>query len=152
MSLRARIVEYVSRRYEEEGRVPSVRQILREFGIYRALFYQMFPEGLEELCRKAKVPFPADRARLAEAMKAKGRSAKKLSIEHGDFDFEYRKSDLEARVRELGYTFKLRTEDVKNEPYWRAKREQFSSLCNWMLKRVRKAETSAELEAIAEDF
>jgi len=70
LSLRAEIVEYVSRRYREKGRVPSVRQILREFGIYRALFYRMFPEGLEGLCREVRVPFPADRARLAEAMKA----------------------------------------------------------------------------------
>ena len=29
----------------------------------------MFPGGLEELCREARVPFPADRARLAEAIK-----------------------------------------------------------------------------------
>ena len=98
LSLRARIVEYVSRRYREEGRVPSVRQILREFGIYRALFYRMFPDGLEGLCREAKVPFPADRARLAEAMKTKGRSTKGRSIERGDFDFEYRRSELEAMV------------------------------------------------------
>jgi len=112
----------------------------------------MFPEGLREICREAKVSFPADRARFAEAMKAKGCSAKERSIERGGFDFEYRRFELEARVKELDYTFKLRTEDVKDEPYWRARREQFSSLCNWMLKRLRKAEISADLEAVAEDF
>ena len=58
----------------------------------------MFPKGLEELCREAKVPFPADRARLAEAMKTKGRSTTGRSIERGDFDFEYRRSELEAMV------------------------------------------------------
>ena len=69
-------------------------------------------------------------------MKAKARSAKECSIECEGFDFGYRRSELEAMVRELGYVFKLRTEDVKDEPYWRARREQFSSLCKWMPKRI----------------
>jgi len=118
LSLRDRVVEYVSRKYEEKGRVPSVREILREFNIYRVKLYSMFSGGLREICREAKVPFPADRAGLAEAMKAKGCSAKEHSMEHEDFDFEYRRSELEARVKELEYTFKLRTEDVEDEPYW----------------------------------
>ena len=111
LSLKDRLVEYVSRKYKEEGggRIPFVREILREFNIHRVKLYSMFPGGLREICR-------------------------------------------EARVRELDYAFKLRTENVKDEPYWRARREQLSRLCNWMLKKLRKAETSAELEAVAEDF
>lgn len=96
--------------------------------------------------------FPADRAKFAEAMKAGRSSAQERSMEEETFDFEYRRSDLEARVKELDYAFQLRTEDVRDEPYWHSRREQFSKLCKWMLKRLGKANTLAELEAFAKDF
>lgn len=97
MDPRDRIIEYVRRKYKERGRVPSIREILREFGIYRTLFYRIFPRGLREVCEEANVPLPEECAKLSKALGAK----KRLLRERGDFEFEYKKSELEARVREL---------------------------------------------------
>ena len=54
LSLRDGIVKYVSRKYEEKGKEPSVREILREFNTYRVKLYSMFPEVLREICREAR--------------------------------------------------------------------------------------------------
>jgi DNA-directed RNA polymerase subunit RPC12/RpoP len=58
-----RVAEYVRRVYGEEGRVPSVREILGVFGLCRASFYGMFRGGLREVCVLAGVPVPVDRLR-----------------------------------------------------------------------------------------
>jgi len=92
------------------GRIPSVREILREFNIHSVKLYSTFPGGLREICMETKVPFLAYRTRLAEAMKEKRRS-KEREV------FKYRRSSMRLRVRELGYAFKLRTQDVKDESY-----------------------------------
>jgi len=112
LSLRDKIAKYASRIHREERRAPSVMELPDKFNIHRVKLYSTFPAGLAEIYKKAKVPFLVNHIRLAEAMKAKGYSAKERSTEHGGFDFEYRRSDLEAKVKELSHLFQLRTENV----------------------------------------
>ena len=70
-------LRYVRERYEAEREVPSVRRILREFGIPRARFYSIFPGGLDELCTKLGLPVPERRLRATQKASDIRRSERK---------------------------------------------------------------------------
>jgi chromosome segregation ATPase len=141
--LQREILKFVAEKYREDGSVPSTRRIINEFNLKSASrLCKMFPGCLKQICREAGVPYPAERLKLvANALKARKRSAERL--ERGDFDFEFERSELEAKVKELKYTFQSKTESVRDEPYWRARREQFDRLCDWIIKQLREVEPEA---------
>jgi len=150
--LRREIVKFVAEKYREDGSVPSTRRIINEFNLKSASrLCKMFPGCLKQICREAGVPYPAERLKLvANALKARKRSAERL--ERGDFDFEFERSELEAKVKELKYTFQSKTESVKDEPYWRARCEQFDRLCDWVLKRLKELEEPEAFKDLYRDF
>jgi hypothetical protein len=141
--LRREILKFVAEKYREDGSVPSTRCIINEFNLKSASkLCKMFPGCLKQICRGAGVPYPAERLKLvANALKARKRSAERL--ERGDFDFEFERSELEAKIKELKYAFHLETESVRDKPYWRARREQFDRLCDWIIKQLREVEPEA---------
>jgi len=147
IKVKRKITEFVSEKYRKKGVAPSVRQILQELDLNRTLFYKAFPGGLREVCEKAGVQLPSERLKLVkQALRTKERSAERS--ERGGFDPEFKRSELEAGIRELGYTFQLETEGVKDKPYWRARREQFDHLCDWMFKRLKEVEEPKALKAL----
>ena len=68
---------YVRERYQTDGEVPSVRQLLADLKLSRARFYSMFPGGLDELCRKLGLPIPERRLKATEKASLARRSTKK---------------------------------------------------------------------------
>jgi len=145
------IVEYVARTYREGGGVPSIRQILKQFSVCRARLYKLFPDGLKQICREAGVPYPEERDKVVKMMKG-SKPAMERSRQGENFDFWFKKTELEAKVKELLYAFQLKTEGVKSEPYWRSRREQFNELAEWLLKGLKEAGTQRELELLKKDF
>jgi len=145
--LREEIVKFVAEKYRKEGSVPSVRDIMDEFNLKSpSKLYNMFPGGQKQICREAGVPYPAERLKFVEgALKARKRPAERL--ERGDLDFAFERSELEAKIKELKYAFRSETESVKDEPYWRARREQFDRLCDWMLERLNEAKEPRHLNS-----
>jgi len=141
------VIEFVSEKYRKEGVVPSVRKILKEFGLNRAFFYKAFPGGIREVCKEADVQLPSERFELVKkALRTKGRS------ERHNFDLDFKKSELEAKVKELDYSFHSNTEDVKDEPYWRSKREQFKQLCDQLIKRINDVKEPSDLEVLEREY
>jgi uncharacterized coiled-coil DUF342 family protein len=141
------VVEFVSEKYRKEGVVPSVRNILKEFGLYRAMFYKAFPGGIREVCKEADVQLPSERFELVnKALRTKGRS------ERDNFDLDFKKSELEAKVKELDYSFRSNTEDVKDEPFWRSRREQFKQLCDQLIKRINDVKEPSDLEELEREY
>jgi hypothetical protein len=97
------------------------------------------------------VQLPSERLKLVErALRSRERSSERL--ERGGFDLEFKRSELEAWIRELGYTFQLETEGVMGKPYWGVRREQFDHLCDWMLKRLKEVEEPKALKALYRGF
>lgn len=148
---RKEVIKFVSDKYRKEGVVASINEILERFNTYRAFLYAAFPGHQKEICQEAHVPLPIKRRKQVErALRAKKRPIKRS--ERGDFDFVFERSELEAGIRELGYTFQLETEGVKDKPYWRARREQFDHLCDWMFKRLKEVEEPKDLKALYRGF
>jgi hypothetical protein len=151
IEVKRKITEFVSEKYRKKGVVPSVRQILQHLDLNRTLFYEAFPGGLREVCEEAGVRLPSERLKLVkQALKAKERSAERS--ERGGFDLEFKRSELETKARELNYSFQFNTEGVKNQPYWRSRREQFNQLCDWFVKRLREVKEPSDLKALAGAF
>jgi len=147
LEVKREVVEFVSEKYRKEGVVPSVRKILKEFGLNRAFFYKAFPGGIREVCKEADVQLPSERFELVKkALRTKGRSKKHI------FDLDFKKSELEAKVKELDYSFHSNTEDVKDQPFWRSKREQFKQLCNQLIKRINDVKEPSDLEALEREY
>jgi hypothetical protein len=150
--LRKEIVKFVAEKYREEGSVPSVKRIINEFNLKSpSKLCKIFPRLQKQICREAGVPYPIERLKLVEsALKARKHSAERL--ERGDFNFDFERSELEAKIKEFKYTFNAETESVKDEPYWRARREQFNHLCDLMSKRLKEVEEPKALKAIYRGF
>jgi len=147
LEVKRRVIEFVSEKYRKEGVVPSVRKILKEFGLNRAFFYKAFPGGIREICKEADVQLPSERFELVKkALRTKGRS------EMHNFDLDFKKSELEAKVKELDYSFHSNTEDVKDQPFWRSKREQFKQLCDQLIKRINDVKEPSDLEALEREY
>jgi hypothetical protein len=147
LEVKRRVIEFVSEKYRKEGVVPSVRKILKEFGLNRAFFYKAFPGGIREVCKEADVQLPSERFELVEkALRTKGRS------ERHNFDLDFKKSELEAKVKEIDYSFHSNTEDVKDEPFWRSRREQFKQLCDQLIKRINDVKEPSDLEALEREY
>jgi archaellum component FlaC len=147
LEVKREVVEFVSEKYRKEGVVPSVRKILKEFGLNRAFFYKAFPGGIREVCKEADVQLPSERFELVnKALRTKGRS------ERHNFDLDFKKSELEAKVKELDYSFRSNIEDVKDEPFWRSRREQFKQLCDQLIKRINDVKEPSDLEALEREY
>jgi hypothetical protein len=147
LEVKREVVEFVSEKYRKEGVVPSVRNILKEFGLNRAFFYKAFPGGIREVCKEADVQLPSERFELVKkALRTKGRS------EMHNFDLDFKKSELEAKVKELDYSCRSNTEDVKDEPFWRSRREQFKQLCDQLIKRINDVKEPSDLEALEREY
>jgi len=147
LEVKRRVIEFVSEKYRKEGVVPSVRKILKEFGLNRAMFYKAFPGGIREVCKEADVQLPSERFELVKkALRTKGRS------ERHSFDLDFKKSELEAKVKELDYSFHSNTEDVKDQPFWRSRREQFKQLCDQLIKRINDVKEPSDLEALEREY
>jgi len=52
LEVKREVVEFISEKYRTKGVVPSVRKILKEFGLNRAMFYKAFPGGIKENARR----------------------------------------------------------------------------------------------------
>ena len=147
LEVKREVVEFVSEKYRKEGVVPSVRKILKEFGLNRAFFYKAFPGGIREVCKEADVQLPSERFELVKkALRTKGRS------ERHNFDLDFKKSELEAKVKEIDYSFRSNIEDVKDEPFWRSRREQFKQLCDQLIKRINDVKEPSDLEALEREY
>jgi len=147
LEVKREVVEFVSEKFRKEGVVPSVRNILKEFGLNRAFFYKAFPGGIREVCKEADVQLPSERFELVKkALRTKGRS------ERDNFDLDFKKSELEAKVKELDYSFRSNTEDVKDQPFWRSKREQFKQLCDQLIKRINDVKEPSDLEELGREY
>jgi chromosome segregation ATPase len=94
------------------------------------------------------VQLPSERFELVKkALRTKGRSA-----ERDNFGLDFKKSELEAKVKELDYSFRSNTEDVKDEPFWRSRREQFKQLCDQLIKRINDVKEPSDLEALEREY
>jgi uncharacterized coiled-coil DUF342 family protein len=141
------VVEFVSEKYRKEGVVPSARKILKEFDLNHAMFYKAFPGGIKEVCKEADVQLPSERFEFVKkALRTKGRS------EMHNFDLDFEKSELEAKVKELDYSFRSNTEDVKDQPFWRSRREQFKQLCDQLIKRINDVKEPSDLGALEREY
>jgi len=60
-SVKNAIVKFVAKEYHASGETPSIGDIVLGVGTNRAKFYQVFPGGIGEVCRLAKVPTPEER-------------------------------------------------------------------------------------------
>ena len=69
------IIKFIKGSYDQNGRIPSLRDIIKQFqkeGLSFTGFYKLFPLGLAEACRLAGVPIPSDRIeKTSEAHAAK---------------------------------------------------------------------------------
>jgi len=147
LELKREVVEFVSEKFRKEGVVPSVRNILKDFGLNRAMFYKAFPRGIREICKEADVQLPSERFELVnKALRTKGRS------ERDNFDLDFKKSELEAKVKELDYSFHSNTEDVKDQPFWRSRMEQFRQLCDQLIKRINDVKEPSDLEVLEREY
>ena len=69
------IVAFVRERYRQSGVVPSVRELLKHFGLRSTgTLYRRVPGGLRGICREAGVPFPEERLKVVA--RARGRRAR----------------------------------------------------------------------------
>lgn len=142
----------------------TVRQIRKAAGMKSMhTFYKIFPEGLEELCRLADIPFETKRRkRMDKATEAR----RSLSIEVGQgesiqsqFDLVLRTSKIEADFDALNKEFQKRTEKMKDDPYWFAQRKRLSTICERgqsLLREVHDEKGCAEVaevyRKVLEDF
>lgn len=100
MKLKEEIVEFVRETYRGRGSVPSIREVLRRFGICRVKFYGLFPNGVSELCHLAGVPVPSERVRVVKrALEARKRSMERL--ERGEVDVKKRLEKVKSEFKRM---------------------------------------------------
>jgi len=107
-------------------------------------FYRIFPDGLEEVCKQADVPFEQKRIqRVEKATVARSSAPLKVSQDQSIVSqFEVVKCicTIEVGFTSLYKEFQNITEANKDNPYWFAKRKQLTDLRDWfvaMLSSVR---------------
>ncbi len=81
--MKHQIVQFVQEFHKQNGRAPSVNEILKHFknnGLCSSTFYQFFPKGLKELCSLAGIPVPVERIRKTAKATAALREGRKGDV------------------------------------------------------------------------
>ncbi|MEM3713302.1 MAG: TusE/DsrC/DsvC family sulfur relay protein [Thermoproteota archaeon] len=83
-SMKHEVVQFVEEFYERNRRAPTFREILKHFksrGLSSSAFYQLFPNGLGELCKLAGIPIPEERMQKTARAKAALREGRRIPQE-----------------------------------------------------------------------
>jgi len=120
----------------------TVRQTMKAAEIKSMqTFYKIFPDGLEEVCKHAEVPFEKKRThRIEKTTVARSAMPFKVSQDQSAlFQFEMVKCicTLEAGINALNKEFQNRTEADKENPYWFAQRKHLADLRDWFVAILR---------------
>lgn len=94
---RVEILKYFKDEYTKTRQTPTVRSMCRRFGLNNKKFYEVFSEGIAELCKETGIPIPEAKYKRIEKAAAAKMEIKKESNRLVEEDREF----LDLKQKEL---------------------------------------------------